>query len=178
MLPFGRIALKGQKSKTFADTPVTLGEHLKKRRNELGLLQREVAEQLDVDPHSVTDWEKDHKKPEIRFWPALIAFLGYDPHPEPQTLGERLQATYRALGLSRKKAARQLGIDENTLQRYEGSHREPKSVRLRQLVADFLDRGVAALGRAILEQPHRVHDCGRFVGNAAAGVAAGKRGAK
>jgi transcriptional regulator with XRE-family HTH domain len=125
MLPFGRIELKGRKSKLFSDSPVTLGEHLRKRRHELGLFQREVAERLGVDPHSVSDWEKDHKHPEIRFWPAVIAFLGYDPNPKPHALGERLRAKRRRLGISIAAAAARLGVDEGTFSRWERELRRP-----------------------------------------------------
>lgn len=126
MLPFGRIVLKGQKSKPFLETPATLGEHLRKRRNELGLFQREVAEQLGVDPHSVTDWERDRKEPAIRFWPAIIAFLGDDPHRAPQTLPERLHAVRRALGLPIAEIAERLGVDEGTFGRWERGASRPR----------------------------------------------------
>jgi len=119
MLPFGRIELNGQKTKPFAEQPVTLGGHLRKRRLELGLFQREVAKLLASDSHSVTEWEKDHAKPGIRFWPAIIAFLGYDPYPEPRTLGERLQAKRRALGFTIAETARWLEVDEGTFGKWE-----------------------------------------------------------
>ena len=125
MLPFGRIELKGRKSKLFVEQPVTLGEHLRKRRLELGLFQREVAKLLASDPHSVTEWEKDHAKPSIRFWPAIIAFLGYDPYPEPRTLGERLRAKRRALGFTIAEAARWLEVDEGTFGKWEHGTGEP-----------------------------------------------------
>lgn len=51
--------------------------------------------------------------------PGIIKFLGYDPFPEPQTLGERLAAKRRMLGLSRKELAKRLGVDEETLARLE-----------------------------------------------------------
>lgn len=125
MLPFGRIELKGQKSKPFAEQPATLGEHLRKRRLELGLFQREVAKLLASDPHSITEWEKDRAKPGIRFWPAIIAFLAYDPHPEPMTLGERLRVKRRALGLSIADAAARMGVDEGTFGKWERGTGEP-----------------------------------------------------
>ena len=59
--PFGRIVLKGRKSRIW-EVPVTVGEHLKKRRDELGPCRVGVAERLGVDPHSVTDWEKGSQK--------------------------------------------------------------------------------------------------------------------
>ena len=48
-LPFGPLTLKASKIKGFKERPETLGEHLKKRRLELGLLQREVAEDLSKE---------------------------------------------------------------------------------------------------------------------------------
>ncbi len=122
--------------------PTTLGEHLKKRRFELQLLQRQVALRLGVTVNTVIDWEKDRKEPETRHWPKIITFLGYDPHPTPKTLGERLQARYRELGIPRKKAARRLGIDENTLQRYEEGMSKPTTIRTWRLIKHFLDNVV------------------------------------
>jgi transcriptional regulator with XRE-family HTH domain len=53
--------------------------------------------------------------------PAIIRFLGYDPTASDPTvsIGERLRATRRARGLSRKKVAVLLGIDESTLWKWE-----------------------------------------------------------
>ena len=125
MLPFGRIGLKGRKSKPYAEHPLTLGQHLRKRRCELGLFQREVAKVLAADPHSVTEWGEGPHKPGIRFWPAIITFLGYDPHPEPRTLCERPRAKRRALGLSIAEAAQRLGVDEETFGKWERENRVP-----------------------------------------------------
>jgi hypothetical protein len=47
-LPFGRLSLKESKIKGLKECPETLGEHWKKRRVELGLLQREVAKELRI----------------------------------------------------------------------------------------------------------------------------------
>lgn len=77
--------------------------------------------------------------PEIRYWPAIIAFLAYDPNPAPQTLGERLQAKYRELGLPIKDAARQLGMDEGTLLKYERGTSRPTTERARKLIDTFLN---------------------------------------
>ncbi len=86
------------------------------------------------------EWELDRKTPELRQWRRIIAFLGYDPQPEPKALGERLQAKYRELGIPRKEAARRLGMDENTLQRYEEGKSKPTTDRARRLVARFLEK--------------------------------------
>ncbi len=54
-------------------------------------------------------------KPEIRFIPALVKFLGYDPEPvEERTFAGRLVAKRRELGCLPPEAARSLGIDPGT----------------------------------------------------------------
>jgi hypothetical protein len=50
-VPFCRqtpFTLKALRAKDYSENPQTLGEHLKKRRRQLGLLQRETAEMLGV----------------------------------------------------------------------------------------------------------------------------------
>ena len=65
----------------------------------------------------------------MKHWPAIIEFLGYDPSPEPNTIGERLLAYRRRHGLSRKELAGQLGADEATLWRWEVDQRRPEQPR-------------------------------------------------
>jgi transcriptional regulator with XRE-family HTH domain len=56
----------------------------------------------------------------------LVAFLGYDPTPAPETLAERLQAKRRVLGATFSQVARYLGWNDGTLTRYlKGTWRMP-----------------------------------------------------
>lgn len=59
--------------------PQTLGEHILRRRIQLRLLQKDVAEQIGVIEDSITGWENGRSNPQIHFYPAIIAFLGYYP---------------------------------------------------------------------------------------------------
>ena len=118
-LPFGPLSLKASKIKDFKEHPETLGEHLKKRRLELGLLQREVAKELRIPVASYFNWEKGYTEPMIRFLPKLIDWLGYDPYPLPTNSSEWLVAVRRNLGLTRKGLGRLIGADESTVQRWE-----------------------------------------------------------
>lgn len=118
-LPFVQVIVKARKPSAVPRHPSTLGQHLKKRRIELGLLQKEVADRLGLDQSTVGNWEKDRTYPAVRFLPRLIEYLGYDPLPKPKTIGERLRFKREAMGLSRKRLAVLLGIDDGTLQRYE-----------------------------------------------------------
>lgn len=89
----------------------TIGDHIRKKRLCLKLLQRQVAELIGVDKTSVFNWEANASSPELKFIPAIVDFLGYDPLPEAQTWGERLVRHRSLLGLTQKQAAEKIGID-------------------------------------------------------------------
>jgi DNA-binding XRE family transcriptional regulator len=96
-----------------------LGEHIRKRRLELELTQKQAAELLGVNPWTVLNWEVGRNEPPIRSVPAVLTFLGYDPIPPPETLAERLLQARRQCGWSTTEAARQLGVDRTTWQDWE-----------------------------------------------------------
>ncbi len=60
---------------------VTVGNHIRKRRLDLKLLQREVAAEIGVSTQTVQYWEAGRHQPAFRHLPAIIRFLGYDPAP-------------------------------------------------------------------------------------------------
>jgi DNA-binding XRE family transcriptional regulator len=62
--------------------PTTLrhvGDHLRRRRLELGLRQEEVAEQLGVDRTTYVLWEILRTQPTASMRSTVVEFLGYDP---------------------------------------------------------------------------------------------------
>ncbi|MFH1277565.1 MAG: helix-turn-helix transcriptional regulator [Candidatus Eisenbacteria bacterium] len=63
-----------------------MGDHLRKRRMDLGLLQREVAERLGVAKDTYRFWECNRARPLPRQWEGIIRFLGY----RPSSLGDSL----------------------------------------------------------------------------------------
>ena len=117
--------------------PQTVGDHIRKRRLGLKMLQREVAEQLGVEKTSVFNWEANTSAPEVRFMPAIIDFLGYDPLPQANTLAEHLVRHRTSLGLSQKQSAEHMGVDQGTLAKWEQGKREPAGTFL-GLVKQFL----------------------------------------
>ena len=129
--------MKSLKPRPYKEAPETLGEHLRKRRIELALLQKDVASRLQVNAWTYLGWEHDRRRPPIRFWPRIIGFLGYDPVPEPQTVGERIRGQRRKLGLSQAEAARLIGVDEGTLRRYERGKDRPTPAILATLERFF-----------------------------------------
>lgn len=98
---------------------------MRKRRLDLGLLQREAAARIGVDETTIYNWETHHSSPQIRHLPRIIAFLGYNPLPVPQTLPGKLRGTRQALGLSQKDMARRIGVDAATLARWESGKNRP-----------------------------------------------------
>lgn len=137
-LPFVQVIVKAAKPGAYARHPMTLGQHLKRRRIELGLHQKDAARHLELDECTIGNWERDRTYPAVRFLPRLIRYLGYSPFPVPRTTWERLRAKREALGLSRRRLAALLEIDDGTLQRYEHGVWRP-GPRNRAIIDRFLD---------------------------------------
>ena len=131
------IRLKALKPKDTDFEPHTLGEHIRKRRLELRLTQRQAAKRLHVNPWTVLNWEKGHTEAPIESMPAILRFLEYDPFPVPVTLPERMLAKRRAMGWSIREAARRLGVDEGTWGAWERGTVAPWP-RYMKLLGQFL----------------------------------------
>jgi DNA-binding transcriptional regulator YiaG len=123
----------------YPEVPATLGDHLRKRRHELRLLQRDGANRLGVNTWTLANWEKGYANPRLSFWPKITEFLGYDPMPEPKPsdLAQRIQWARRRQGLSLRGLAKQLSVDTDTLRRWECGIRTPRGKHL-VLVERFL----------------------------------------
>lgn len=97
----------------------TLGDHLRKRRLALGLLQDEAAQKIGVTGGSLRFWELNASQPKIEHMPAVIEFLGYNPFPSDDSISGRLISFRRSNGISRQVFARFIGVDDYTLARWE-----------------------------------------------------------
>jgi transcriptional regulator with XRE-family HTH domain len=122
-LPFCHATLKAKRSlpETYPTELKSIGDHIRKRRLDLGLLQRDVAGRIGVDEGTVWAWESNRNHPKIHVMPRVIAFLGYVPGGDatPSTLSERLVRMRTELGLSWRNLAVRIGVDETTLRRRE-----------------------------------------------------------
>ncbi len=129
--------------------PTTIGEHIKRRRLELGLYQKDVATQIGVDPITVLNWEKSTTRPTIRHILKAIQFLGYDPEPQSKgTIAEMLKAKRRDRGISQKDAAQSIGVDPCTWSRWENGG-TIMCLDHRGLVASFLGISTAIVNTDI-----------------------------
>ncbi len=111
----------------------------------LSITQEEAALRLRVNAWTVHNWETGQRKPEIRFIPALVEFLGYDPEPvEEGTLAGRLVAKRRELGLSQRAAARSLHIDPGTWAGWELGARIVRGEHRRKMEGFLENPGTAS----------------------------------
>ena len=137
--------------------PISVGDHIRRKRLELELTQKEVANQLKVVSWAILNWEKGHTEPPISAFPAIIKFLGYDPFPEPETIPEHLFAKRRAMGWSIEDAATTLGIDPGTWGNWERG-KTTLYRKHRERVARFLDLPVDALDQVMASRWNRSHE--------------------
>lgn len=103
----------------------TVGDHLRKRRLDLGLLQREVAATLGVRVDTIRNWEVGRNAPAQWQWPGVIRFLGYVPFSTNGTSQHRLKVYRQIHGLSQKRFAAQFGVDPSTVLNWERGRNRP-----------------------------------------------------
>jgi transcriptional regulator with XRE-family HTH domain len=113
---------------------ITLGDHIRKRRLDLGMHQKDVAARVNATTSTVTNWEKGRTSPRLYFLPRVFKFLGYIPDTNTDTsMGEQIREYRRVNGLNVKKMSFQLGVDPGTVSRWEKEGRMPSQAALKKL---------------------------------------------
>jgi transcriptional regulator with XRE-family HTH domain len=140
VLPFCHFELRAPKpnSTHYPKEINTLGDHIRSRRLNLSLFQSQVANKIGVHEMTITGWEGNATVPEVRYMPAIIQFLGYNPLPPANSLPERFTTARRALGMSQRKMAEKLGVDPATLMGWEAGRHQPTGKSL-DLIAKVLE---------------------------------------
>ncbi len=147
--------------------PQSIGEHLRKKRFDLGLRQAEAARRLGVSNRTLSLWECDQVYPAWQFQPRIAAYLGYDPFTNPAlgspkgnetqgvaflvlhkplSFGERIIKRRLELRKTRKQCAQKLGVSVKTLWGWETGRYKP-TASLLDRIAKFL-----GAGRMVLNQ--------------------------
>lgn len=106
----------------YPSNPQTIGQHVKKRRLDLGLKQIDAARIIGVSPWVLELWERERRSPRGKNWPRIIQFLEYDPRPKPTTPGSWLVWFRDLIGSDQRSLAQTLGIDVRTLRVWESSN--------------------------------------------------------
>jgi transcriptional regulator with XRE-family HTH domain len=97
-----------QPPKELTTEPVTLGDHLRRRRLELDLYQKDVAAQIGATASTIWNWEHGWTI-DLRYVPRVIAFLGYNPIPYPESLMDRLAWYKQVNGLPLEDLGTEMG---------------------------------------------------------------------
>ena len=111
-----------------------IGQHIRKRRIDLKLLQRQVADLVGVTEDCMTNWENGRAIPQIQYMPKLIDFLGYNPMKvEDETLGGRIKNYRISHGLSHKKLGELVGVNASTICAWEHGTSPPTGANLKAM---------------------------------------------
>lgn len=107
---------------------MAIGTHIRKRRLDLKLFQKDVAALFGVSEDIVAYWEKGRSKPSTRYLPVIIDFLGYTPFSiEAQNFGERIRLCRLTSGLTNAQMGKIMEVHGSTIISWE-SGEDRKSV--------------------------------------------------
>lgn len=139
-MPFCHIRLRAHRPlpSSYPKALYTLGDHLRKKRLDLGLLQKDIAKILGGNVDSVCNWENSRASPRLYLTPRIVKFLGYVPdQPTSTDPGLRIRLIRRSLGIRQDLLAQQLEVDPSTLGRWERGKGQPLAKNMRK-VNEFL----------------------------------------
>ena len=97
----------------------TVGDHIRKKRMDMDLYQREVAEIISAPEATGQMWECYGYEPRMRYWPGVISFLGYEPYSPPRTMSEKVEVIRRRFGLTSRELAQRIQADPGAITRWE-----------------------------------------------------------
>lgn len=117
-----------------------IGEHIKKRRIQLHLFQRDVAKILDVSEDTITYWENGRATPQIQHYPKVIEFLGYNPFAlDKESIGGQIYRYRTEQGISHKALSRVTGFNTRKLASWEKNLSAPNlEDRIKLVILDVL----------------------------------------
>ena len=74
-----QISLHRRRLRGVLDAPKTLGEHLRRKRVDMGLGNVQVAEIMGVAYQTIERWEHNRRPITPKNQETIVRFLGYDP---------------------------------------------------------------------------------------------------
>jgi transcriptional regulator with XRE-family HTH domain len=111
---------------------------------DLGESREEAARRLGIKVGTLTQWELGFIHIAAKHLPAVTGFLGYDPAPEVASLGERIRAARRRVGISQKELARRFRMDPKTVKQWEAGRVGRRTRRVEALFEGFVRKVSAA----------------------------------
>jgi len=140
LLPFCHIALKIKKPQSdsrYPKTINTLGDHVRRKRLDMGITQMKASEMMGVSYGSLREWERNKYQPWGCSLLKVYAFLGYCPWRPVDTLPKKLTLWRESLGLTRKQLSARVEIQRSTIARWERGASRPWNKSLKKLMAYF-----------------------------------------
>lgn len=117
----------------------TIGLRIRRRRLELKLEQKDVAEILGATECSISGWEIGRYEPQIQYVPKIISFLGYNPYQfETETLGGRIKYYRLMNGIRIELFAETLGVNVSTVRAWENDTSLPRRLRILKQLTEIL----------------------------------------
>ncbi len=106
--------------KGFPKNPVTIGEHIRKRRMELRMKQKEIAKSFGVTTDTITNWESGRAEPKVPYLPKIIDFLGFFPKGNCfDSLGNRIKEFRKIHGCTQRQMGKLLCVHATTIGSWE-----------------------------------------------------------
>jgi len=122
----------------YPQNPITIGDYLYKKRLDLNLTQKQVAQNiLKTSVDNIRNWETNRSQISLLFYPRVIDFINFCPYDASLPLGLKLKERRNNLGLSIKKLSQILDINPCTIAYWERNEHKP-SQRYIKILEDFL----------------------------------------
>lgn len=138
--PFCAVRLRANiPDRRYPEELKTIGDHLRKRRLDLGLRQKDLGALVGAAKPTVDAWEHRGTRPKPDVLRRIVDLLGYEPEEatSPTFLVQKLSAVRRELRLARSQIAEILGLSYEALWAWETGRRRPRG-RSVTVVRDFL----------------------------------------
>ncbi|CAC9594378.1 hypothetical protein BHECKSOX_1947 [Bathymodiolus heckerae thiotrophic gill symbiont] len=110
---------------------ITLGDHIKKKRLENNLFQKDVGKIIGTDNFTIVNWEKNSTKNiPAKYYPKIMKFLNSCPlinntKKSPTTFSEKIKLHRLHQGLNQKQFSQLLEVDSTTVKFWESGERKP-----------------------------------------------------
>ena len=139
--------------------PVSIGDHIRKIRMELKLLQKDLARICGVTEDCIRNWEKNRSAPQIRFFRRIISFLDYMPFEvDLTTLSGKLKAYRHINGISQKQFGKVLGVDGATVCSWELEENKPHKAIMEKIDLMLKCSRPSALGISRWKNMEQIND--------------------
>lgn len=129
---------------------MTTGERIKATRELVGMTQAELAEKLGVSYQSISQWERDVRKPKIKTIYRIAEAMNVLPNElltETEVMGvaldlmaksvtvkkNQIRATREAAGMTLEELARISGIGSVAIKQYENNVKKPSIEEIKSL---------------------------------------------